>query len=230
VWKKACFYTDANEDRLLSFKFEQIFRRILRSINMLSFLNQSGLNTPRMEADTHTTASKAQIDTLLTRDESFFMTQSKEEVVESLLQLIENTKQSRSSSLKDNAVIGKKRTASEADNHSSEVDVASSVQSLRKIITNQIKAQLVWKKSCKGGSATWKYQGVCVSPEVFQSLMKSAINFKRKKISVTELTALLECGWLSKSISYGDLSLTGDVNVAWDAKTHEFSFGGKYGV
>lgn len=60
--------------------------------------------------------------------------------------------------------------------------------------------------------------------------MKSAINFKRKKISVTELFDLLECGTLSKSIRYCDLTLYGDVNVTWDVNTFEFSFGGKYGM
>ena len=182
-----------------------------------------------MEAHAHTTVSKAQIDILLTRDETFFKTQSKEEVIENLLQIIEYTKQSRPSTSEAKAVVGKKRTASEAENNSSEVDVSASAQSLRKIIPKQIKAQLVWKKTCKSGNATWKYQGVCPNAEVFQSLMKSAINFKRKKISVTELFDLLECGTLSKSVRYCYLTLNGDVTVAWDAKTHEFSFSGKYG-
>ena len=176
------------------------------------------------------TTSKTQVDTLLTRDKAFFMTQSKEEIIDSLVQLIEHTKQSRSSSSADNAVVGKKRSINDAGNHTSEVDVAASVQSLRKIIPNQIKAQLVWKKTCKGGTATWKYQGVCPNAEAFQSLMKSDINFKRKKISATELVGLLECGTLSKSSRYCDLTVYGDVNVTWDVNTFEFSFGGKYGV
>lgn len=150
-----------------------------------------------MEVHAHTTVNKAQIDTLLTRDETFFKTQSKEEVIENLLQIIEYTKQSRPSSSEAKLVVGKKRTASEVENN---IDVSASAQSLRKIIPKQIKAQLVWKKACKSGNSTWKYQGVCPNAEVFQSLMKSAINFKRKKISVTELFDLLECGTLSKSV------------------------------
>lgn len=109
-----------------------------------------------MEAHAHTTVSKAQIDTLLTRDETFFKTQSKEEVIENLLRIIEYTKQSRSSPSEAKAVVGKKRTASEAENNSSEVDISASAQSLRKIIPKQIKAQHVWKKTCKSGNATWK--------------------------------------------------------------------------
>ena len=121
----------------------------------------------------HTTANKAQIDTLLTRDETFFKTQSKQEVTENLLQIIEYTKQSHPFSSEAKLVVGKKRTASEVENNSSEVDVAASAQSLRKIIPKQIKAQLVWKKTYKSGNATWKYQSVCPNAEVFQSLMRS---------------------------------------------------------
>ena len=98
---------------------------------------------------------------LLERDEAFFMGQTKEELVGSILQLIQNTKKITSSSSK---LSGKKRSASEANTNENgtstasagAIDVDASVQSLRKIIPKQIKAQMVWKPSCKTGKAMWK--------------------------------------------------------------------------
>lgn len=169
----------------------------------------------------------ANVQTILDKEEAQLASESKEELLQSLLTLIKYTKLSQAK-VEGSAVSGQKRSA-DVMTGSAGVNVDGAVQSLQKIIPKQIKAQLTWKPSCKTGKAMWKYEGTCASAEVFKALMKCDIKFKRKKITEQELYTVLGCDRIDKSIRYDTLSLTGDVNVAWDADTCEFKFSGTYG-
>lgn len=76
----------------------------------------------------------------------------------------------------------------------------------------------------------WKYEGLCPSEEVFKALTGTDGSFKRKKITADAFCALLGCCSITQSIRYGSLSLTGDVNISWNAESKEFTFTGKYGI
>ena len=105
------------------------------------------------------------------------------------------------------------------------VDMSPTLDSLKSIIQKQIKAQLKFSKSCKTGTAKWKFQGLCHSVEVFKALTGSDAKFKRKKISLDEFNKIIDCyDGISASIRYGRLSVNGDVSLNWDPNSLEFSF------
>ncbi len=166
---------------------------------------------------------------LLKKDENFFHSQTKEELIGHVLILrqylneLENKEEASSSNL-----AGTKRPATEIV--STERDAKAVANDLRSIIHKQIKAQMKWKPTCKVGSAQWKYDGMVPNNNVFNELMRSNVSYRRKKISVDEFERILGERFLVR-IRYGYLRLRGDaVNVSWEPYSNTFSFSGKYGV
>lgn len=173
------------------------------------------------------------VSDLIVKNKEFFESQSKDELIENLMVMIQHVKdqastnQSSSSNTSVPAVTGKKRSISEVQ--SAPVDVSGTVEKLRIILQKQIKSQLKWKTSCKQGKAQWKYQGLCGSDEIFKTLMGCDTKFKKKKLSLDDFYKVVGTDYISANIRYDTLTLCGDVNVSWNADTKEFGFSGKYG-
>eukprot|EP01039_Chlorochromonas_danica_P011069 gene11069-12328_t len=173
-------------------------------------------------------SSSLSVSDLITRNENYFASQSKDELIDSLMVLINHIKDLESSQLKK--VTGKKRPVSEVQSAApAPVDVSGTVDKLRAIIQKQIKSQLKWKASYKTGKAQWKYEGLVASEEVFKALMGCETKFKRKKLSLEDFYEIIGTWNISASIRYDTLSLCGDVTASWNADTKEFGFSGKYG-
>eukprot|EP01039_Chlorochromonas_danica_P007001 gene7001-7745_t len=120
-------------------------------------------------------SSSLSVEDLITRNEDYFLSQSQDQLIDSLMVLINHIKDHLdSNSSSANVVVnvtGKKRPVSEVQSSTppAPVDVSGTVEKLRTIIQKQIKSQLKWKASCKVGKA----QGLCGSEEIFRALMKS---------------------------------------------------------
>ncbi|KAG8923852.1 hypothetical protein FRC03_005934 [Tulasnella sp. 419] len=110
-------------------------------------------------------------------------------------------------------------------------EIESAAIRLRDTVSKQIKKQMVWKPSCKVGTAKWQYEGICSDPAVFQRLMRlpAPATYKQTKITVDDLTNILDDN-LVTSVRYDYLYITGgEVNVRWNKETGEFRFSGTYG-
>lgn len=165
---------------------------------------------------------------LMGKNEAFFESQSKAQLIKNLMVLIQHVKDSESVNKSSSSSSSKKRLSSEIKDDSV-VDVDGVVENLQIILQKQIKSQLKWKTSCKLGKAQWKYQGICGSDEIFKALMGCETKFKRKKLSLEDFYKIVGTNHISASIRYDTLTLCGDVTASWDVDTKEFGFSGKYG-
>lgn len=171
------------------------------------------------------------IQAILAQNVSAFEEQSKEQLIADIITVITYAKSLEAQSNTTN-ITGNKRHLDAVNVVTPPVvDMSPTLDSLKSIIQKQIKAQLKFSKSCKTGTAKWKFQGLCHSVEVFKALTGSDAKFKRKKISLDEFNKIIDCyDGISASIRYGTLSVNGDVSLNWDPNSLEFSFSGTYGV
>ncbi|KIO28259.1 hypothetical protein M407DRAFT_243065 [Tulasnella calospora MUT 4182] len=115
----------------------------------------------------------------------------------------------------------------------SEDELEAAAAKLAKAALSQIRKQMVWKPSCKGGSAKWMYEGVAPDPAVFQRFMQlpEPAKYKAAKITLEQLYDILDTGYIETSIRYGSLRITSpNVNVKWNKDSGEFSLSGTYGL
>ncbi|KAG8937909.1 hypothetical protein FRC00_010023 [Tulasnella sp. 408] len=115
----------------------------------------------------------------------------------------------------------------------SEDELEAAATKLARAALSQIKKQMAWKPSCKGGSAKWMYQGVAPDPAVFQRLMQlpEPAKYKATKITLEQLYDILDTNYIETSIRYGSLRITSpNINVKWNKDSGEFSFSGTYGL
>ncbi|CAE6433612.1 unnamed protein product [Rhizoctonia solani] len=96
-------------------------------------------------------------------------------------------------------------------------------------INRGISKLMVWKPSCKTGSAKFALDGVCTDPRVFGRVLglNDSPNFKTKKYTKEEFENLV--GEITKDVRYDRLYLTSGVNVRYDSGTGEFKINGSYG-
>lgn len=115
----------------------------------------------------------------------------------------------------------------------SEDELEAAAAKLAKAALSQIKKQMVWKPSCKGGSAKWMYQGVAPDPAIFQCFMQlpEPPKYKATKITLEQLYDILDTNYIETSIRYGSLRITSpNINVKWNKESGEFSLSGTYGL
>ncbi|KIK96133.1 hypothetical protein PAXRUDRAFT_826288 [Paxillus rubicundulus Ve08.2h10] len=106
----------------------------------------------------------------------------------------------------------------------------AAIEKIRKAANSGIKKQMSWKASCKTGSSKWVYDGVCVDPLVFGTLLGlgGPPKFRMHKMTTDDFSDCL--GGISASARYSDLYLTGShVNIRW-SDNGEFKFSGTYGT
>ncbi|KAG8969420.1 hypothetical protein FRC05_001055 [Tulasnella sp. 425] len=113
---------------------------------------------------------------------------------------------------------------------------------------------MVWKPSCKGGSAKGMYQDVAPDPGMYlppskltrrlttftrrnQRSFNASCNipeppkYKATKITLEQLYDIFDTNYVETSIRYGSLRITSpNINVKWNKESGEFSLSGTYGL
>ncbi|QRV92071.1 hypothetical protein RhiJN_20089 [Ceratobasidium sp. AG-Ba] len=112
----------------------------------------------------------------------------------------------------------------------SSAQIEAEVNRIADMINKGIRKQMSWKPSCKTGSATYAFDGVCPDPRVFGALLKldGPPKFKMRKYPKDEFEEMV--GEIEKSVRYDTLYLTSDVNVRYNPDTGEFKTSGSYGL
>jgi hypothetical protein len=99
------------------------------------------------------------------------------------------------------------------------------------MISRGIRKAMVWKQSCKTGSARYSWEGTCSGfPELLAILKLPAQTkpFKAKKFTAEEFQDIV--GDISASARYSTMYLKDYVNVRFDADDNVIKIGGSYGV
>ena len=122
-------------------------------------------------------------------------------------------------------------SASIANKSLSTEEIVKKVSQLRTLLERQIRKAMVWKPSCKTGSATFSQDFMVQSLQVFQTIFKhvAAKPFKQKKFSADEFQKRVVGSEIEGQIRYGVLVLTADVNCRYDENTGVLKVSGKYG-
>jgi hypothetical protein len=89
---------------------------------------------------------------------------------------------------------------------------------------------MIWKPSCKTGSAKWSWEGSCGFAELLIILKLPAQTkpFKAKKFTAEEFQELV--GSISASARYSTMHLKGNVNLHFDPSDNSIKINGSYGV
>ncbi|KAF7325079.1 hypothetical protein MKEN_00550700 [Mycena kentingensis (nom. inval.)] len=115
-------------------------------------------------------------------------------------------------------------------NGKSAAEVKSEALKLRAVCVSGIEKQLVWKPSCKSGTAKWSYDNVCTDPAVFARMLglDAPPKWKMHKYTPEEFQDVM--GSISGSAMYDNLELMKSVTVRYDAEESTFKISGVYGA
>ena len=110
-------------------------------------------------------------------------------------------------------------------------DSASLVQALKITIKRSIARQMKWTPSCKTVGAQFAIEGYAQSPIFEEALGLSNLNFKQKKMSISEFESGLGVGSITTEIRWGWLGLKCEnITIKWDSVLSQYKISGKYGL
>ena len=108
--------------------------------------------------------------------------------------------------------------------------IAEKDERKQQMIAKAIKKSMIWKPSCKTGSAKWSWEGECDFTELLAIFgFPSNTPFKTKRISLSDFERAV--GPIHASARYSSLEIRGEhVNLHFDADTNTMRLSGSYGV
>uniref|UniRef100_A0A0W0G2F9 Uncharacterized protein n=1 Tax=Moniliophthora roreri TaxID=221103 RepID=A0A0W0G2F9_MONRR len=106
--------------------------------------------------------------------------------------------------------------------------ISERVAKTRDICAAEIKKQMKWQPSCKQISSQFGHPFTLKSSDLF-GIEKGGKAWKIKKVPLSDFQNRV--GWITASIRYGSLRLTGaEVRIGWNKEEKTFTLGGTYGL
>ncbi|CAE7145800.1 unnamed protein product [Rhizoctonia solani] len=168
--------------------------------------------------------TKNTIQTILAAPETFSLPNGESEYRQLVVSLAQYAK-----SLEGSIAVAGQSAAKAAPPPKTPEQVSAEAERVINQIDRGISKSMVWKTSCKTGSAKFSFDGVCTDPRVFGKVLglDGPPTFKAKKYTKEEFEEMI--GEISKDVRYDKLYLTSPVNVRYNPSTGEFKFSGSYG-